>query len=61
MVKSCGSFQVIIIDFLHVDDILASLEGPNAHAWELSKISSCVFKWTQNLLSFLSPTFHLDM
>jgi hypothetical protein len=32
MVKSCGSFQVIIIDFLHVDDILASLEGPNAHA-----------------------------
>jgi hypothetical protein len=31
MVKPCGSFQVIFIDFLHVDDILVGLEGPNAY------------------------------
>ncbi len=31
MVKPCGSFQVIIIDFLYVGDILAGLEGPNAY------------------------------
>jgi hypothetical protein len=60
--KWCGSFEVIIIDFLHVGDILAGLEGPNAYGWELSKTGSCwVFRWTQNLLSFLLPDLRLDM
>jgi hypothetical protein len=62
MVKPCGSFQVIIIDFLHVHGIMVGLEGPNAYGWEFSKIgSSWVFGWTKNLLSFLSPTLHLNM